>query len=112
VRLAAVQQDTHSASWAATNSLRLPTKDSASALSLHRASQASHSHWGQGVLETSDYILSTLWALVYRTQNVSADNILNTFEMFPAVPGWTHIMGTFWSHLECNFNMFSACDHW
>jgi hypothetical protein len=69
-------------------------------------------HWGRGVLETSDYILSTLWVLVYWTWNVSANNILSTFEMFPAVPGQTQVMGTFWSHLECNFNMFSTCDYW
>jgi len=41
------------------------------------------SHWGQGPMETSDYIVNTLKTLVQFTQPFTTRYILETFQMLP-----------------------------
>ena len=41
------------------------------------------SHWGQGPMETSDYIVNTLKTLVQFTQPFTTRYILGTFQMLP-----------------------------
>jgi len=40
-------------------------------------------HWGQGPMETSDYIVNTLKTLVQFTQPFTTRYILETFQMLP-----------------------------
>ena len=60
----------------------------------------SYPHWGQGGLETSGNILSTLQALVEGTHHLPANNRLGTFQMFPDHVFDLEPMGTFMQHLK------------
>ena len=67
-------------------------------------------HWGQGGLETSENILSTLQALVEGTCHLPANNKLGTFQMYPYHVFDLEPVGTFMQHLECNFSMYLICN--